>query len=278
MSRRELEPGDVLGPYRIEAVLGRGATGIVFRAVRGEGGDPVALKVLRAELAGDERYTHRFEREARAAREVEHPHLVPVLDSGTAGGRHYLAMRYLVGRSLADRLASEGPLPLAEVLRIAAEVGAALDALHRCGLVHRDVKPANILFDVAASAALTDFGLAKGRAYTVLTRPGQIVGTVDCLAPEVIRGEGASTASDVYGLGCVVFACLAGRPPFVGTNALEITVGHLGQEPPDPCAERDDAPEGLSAAVLQALAKAPADRPATARAYALGLWRATAGS
>jgi serine/threonine-protein kinase len=277
MRDRELRPGDVFGPYRIEAVLGQGATGIVVRAVRHGSEEPVALKVLRSELTGDELYTRRFEHEARAAGEVVHPHLAPVVDSGTLGGRHYLAMRYVPGGSLADRLAARGPLPLADVLRLAAEVAAALDALHRCGLVHRDVKPANILFDGGGSAVLTDFGLAKGRAYTVLTRPGQVLGTVECLAPEVIRGEGASPASDVYGLGCVVFSCLAGRPPFTGSSALEVSVGHLGLEPPDPCAGRDDLPEALAAAVLTALAKAPAARPATARAYALALWGA-AGS
>jgi serine/threonine protein kinase len=277
MGRLAPAPGDLLGPYRIESTLGEGASGIVFRAVREPDGLAVALKVLRAELAGDTVYTRRFHREARAAREVQHEHLVPVLDAGTADGQHYLAMRYVRGGTLAERLRHEGPLPIPAVARLVAEVGAGLDALHRCGLVHRDVKPANILLDERGSATLTDYGLAKGHAYTVLTRPGQILGTVDFLAPEVIRGEEAGAASDVYGLGCVAFACLAGAPPFASDNPFQVAVGHLGEQPPDPCADRVDSPPGFSAAALSALAKAPEARPATARAYALALRRAVAG-
>jgi serine/threonine-protein kinase len=267
----------VLDRYRIAAFIGAGTTGLVFRAIREEDDVPVALKVLRTELSRDEIFRRRFAREARAAREVSHPHIVPVLDAGTASGRHYLAMRYFEGHSLAVRLAAAGPLALSEVLRLAAEIGAALDALHRCGLVHRDVKPGNILRDELESAALTDFGLAKGRAYTVLTKPGQLIGTVDYLAPEVIRGEGASAASDIYGLGCVIFSCLAGRPPFAGSSPLQVTVRHLHEDPPDPCTDRDDAPPGLAEAVLHALDKDASRRPPTARAYALAIWRA-AGS
>lgn len=274
MDSGELKPGDAFGPYRLESLLGHGATGVVFRARSNSEQATVAVKVLRAELADDPVFTRRFLREARAAREIEHPHVVPVLDAGTIAGRHFLAMPYMAGRSLAERMRTEGRLPTADVARLAAEIGAALDALHRGGLVHRDVKPANILLDEHGVATLTDFGLAKGRAYTVLTKPGQVLGTVDYLAPEVIRGKGARPASDIYGLGCVVFACLAGRPPFVSSSPFEVTVAHLGEEPPDPCAGRDDAPAGLSAAVLEALAKEPSARPASARAYALGIWRA----
>jgi serine/threonine-protein kinase len=273
----EPQPGDVLGPYRIEQLLGQGATGTVYRAARVSDGETVALKVLRAELARDPEYSHRFLHEARAAREVDHRHVVRVLDAGTAGDRHFLAMAYVEGGSLSDRLAG-GPLPLPDLLRLAAEVGAALDALHARGVVHRDVKPSNILCEQDGAAVLTDFGVAKGRAYTVLTQPGQVLGTVDFLAPEVIRGDGASAASDIYGLGCVVFACLAGAPPFAGARPLQVMVGHLGQEPPDPGAARDDVPAGLSAAVLTALAKEPEARPPTGRAYALALWRAATGS
>ena len=263
MGPSDLEPGDAFGPYRLEELLGRGATGIVFRAVREADTTAVALKVLREELAGDAVFSRRFLHEARAAREVEHPHVVPVLDAGTLLGRHYLAMRFVAGRSLADKLVTEGPLPTGDIVQLAAEIGSALDALHRCGLVHRDVKPANILLDAQGTAALTDFGLAKGRAYTVLTKPGHVLGTVDYLAPEVIRGDGASPASDIYGLGCVVFACLAGRPPFAATSPFQVAVGHLGKQPPDPCALRADAPPGLPAAVLTALSKEPTARPPT---------------
>lgn len=278
MSTEEPALGDSFGPYILEGVLGEGATGVVFRAVRRQDRLPVALKILRRELAKDEIFTRRFVHEVRAAREIEHPHVVSVLDAGTANGRHFVVMSYVDGGSLAESLRAKGPLPMRDVVRIASEVGAALDALHARGLVHRDVKPANILLDARGSAALTDFGLAKGRAYTVLTRPGEVLGTVDYLAPEVIRGEGATEATDVYSLGCVVFACLAGRPPFAAPSPIQVTVGHLGGEPPDPCAEREDAPPNLSAAVLWALAKEPGERPVTAHAYALAILRASGTS
>jgi serine/threonine-protein kinase len=267
--------GDEIGAFRIESQLGEGATGTVYRAVRVDDGVTVALKVLRRELARDDVYRRRFAHEARAAREVAHAQLVPVIDAGEFDGRPYIAMAFLHGGSLADRLRADGVLPIADVLRLAADVGAGMDALHRCGLVHRDVKPSNILFDAAGSAALTDFGLAKGRAYTVLTKPGQPLGTPDYMAPEVISGEPATAASDVYGLGCVVFACLTGRAPFASANPFEVAVGHLGKEPPDPRQERAEVSPELAAAALPALAKNPSERPATGRHYALALLSAS---
>jgi serine/threonine-protein kinase len=271
---RQLGPGELLGPYRIEAALGEGAMGVVYRAVHEDDGVTVALKVLRPELAANEEYRHRFLREARVAGEVEHRNLAPILEAGELAGRQVVALRYVPGQTLAERLKVEGTLPLADVLRLVGELGAALDALHAFGLVHRDVKPQNVVLDEEGAAVLTDLGLAKGRAYTVLTRPGQLLGTVDYLAPELIEGAPAAPASDVYSLGCVVFACLAGRPPFTGVSPFQVVAGHLGEEPPDPCADRDDAPPGLGPVVLEALAKEPAARPRTARGYALAVWRA----
>lgn len=260
--------GERIGPYRVEATLGEGAVGIVYRAVRETDGLMVALKVLRSELSGDETFRRRFLHEARAAGEVRHRHLVPVLDAGEADGRFFLASAFVSGTTLQDRTLAEGPLPVDDVLRAAAEVASGLDALHQAGIVHRDVKPSNILVLGDGSYALTDFGLAKGRAYTVLTKPGQLVGTLDYLAPELFRGEEATPATDVYALGCVVFECLAGTPPFADRSILEIGMAHLTEEPPDPCAFRRDASETLRWAVLRALAKSPAERPPTATAYA----------
>jgi len=213
-SNEDLEPGGHLGPFRLESVLGEGGMGIVFLAVREEDGQRVALKVLKRELTHDETYRKRFVHEARAAGEVRNKHLVPVLDAGEADGRSYLAVDYVSGRTLEQRIEAEGKLPIPDITRITSEVAAGLDALHNNELVHRDIKPSNIMLDEQGTALLTDFGLAKGRAYTVLTKPGQVMGTLDYLAPELIKGRPATPASDVYALGCVVFECLAGKAPF----------------------------------------------------------------
>jgi serine/threonine-protein kinase len=210
----------------------------------------------------------RLLREARAARTVEHRHLVGLLDAGEADGQHYLALELVPGRSVAERIDAEGPLALDDVVRLAADVGAGLDALHHSGIVHRDVKPSNVLLDADGAARLTDFGLAKGRDYSALTLPGQMLGTMDYLAPELIRGDEPSAASDVYAFGCLVYACVAGRPPFGGRGLLAVGAGHLDEEPPDPCAARSDVPDGFGEAVGFALRKAPADRPSTATAFA----------
>jgi serine/threonine protein kinase len=272
-----LEVGHRLGPYRIEARLGQGGMGVVFRARHERGGAVVALKVLRDELAADDAFRRRLAREARAAAEIDHPNLAPVLESGEADDRLYLAVRYVDGRSLAERLRAEGPLPTAGLVRLAAEVGGGLDALHRRGIVHRDVKPANILIGSDGTAVLGDFGLAKGRAYTVLTRPGQVLGTLDYLAPELIRGEPAGPPSDLYALGCVLFECLAGAPPFAGRGILRVGMAHLEEEPGDPAAGRADVAPEVSWTVRQALAKDPAGRPTNATALARMLRLAAAG-
>jgi len=262
-----VQVGQRLGPYRIEGLLGQGGMGIVFRALHDDG-RTVALKVLRDELAADDGYRQRLAHEARAAAEVDHPNLAPVLEAGEADGRLYLAVRYVDGRSLAERLAVGGPLAVGELVRLAADVAAGLDALHRRGIVHRDIKPANILLGADGTAVLGDFGLAKSRAWTVLTKTGQVLGTPNYLAPEVIRGQSATPLSDLYGLGCVLFECLAGASPFAGRGVLRVGMAHLQEEPGDPAAGRDDVPPALAWTVRQALAKDPADRPPSAVALA----------
>jgi eukaryotic-like serine/threonine-protein kinase len=164
--------------------------------------------------------------------------------------------------SVAARLVG-GSLAVEATIRIVSDVAAGLDALHRAGIVHRDVKPSNVMLRDDGSATLTDFGLAKGIAYTVLTRPGQVVGTLDYLAPEVIRGGEATPASDIYALGCVAFECLAGAPPFADRSLFGVGSAHLEEEPPEP----PTSPQ-LAWALLRALEKEPAERPPTARTYA----------
>ena len=272
-----LEAGQRLGPYQIQAQLGQGGMGIVFRATHVSDGRTVALKVLRDELSHDEGYKRRLAREARAAAEIDHPHLARVLAVGEANGRSYLAVRFVEGRSLAERLAAEGPLDPPALLRLAAEVGGGLDALHDRGLVHRDVKPANVLLAADGGAVLGDFGLAKGRADTVLTRPGQVLGTLDYLAPELIRGEPATPASDLYAFGCVLFECIAGAPPFARRGILRTGMAHLEEEPGDPAAGRADLPPAVSWTVRQALAKDPRRRPPSGTALARMLRLAATG-
>lgn len=274
----EPEPGPraVIGPYRIETELGRGGMGVVYRAVRDDG-TAVALKVLRPELANDPTYKRRFAREGAVAARVRDPHLVPVIDRGESGPWAFLAARYVAGGSLAERL-KRGPLPVAHLVRAVAHVGAGIDALHRAGLVHRDVNPSNVMLDDDGAAALTDFGLARGEADTVLTRQGRVVGTADYLAPEVIRGEPAGPRSDVYALGCLAYACAVGHPPFADRPTVgEVCAAHVRDDPPDPAVKRQDLPAPLAGALLTALAKDPVRRPATGTAYAL-LLRAGARS
>jgi serine/threonine protein kinase len=264
---RTLQPGDAFGEYVVDEQLGEGGMGIVFRAIR-EDGAVVALKVLKPGLVADPNAARRFAREARAAGEVDHPHLIDVIEAGDVDGIGFLAMRYVAGRSLDDRIRDHGPLPLEDTTQIIAEIASALDALHAAGLVHRDVKPSNILLDAERGALLTDFGLAKRRDYSMLTAPGQMLGTLDYIAPELLRGSQPGPSADLYALGCVVFECLAGAPPFGGRSMFEVGMAHLGDPPPDPCAARDDASPALSPSVLAALAKRPEERPPTATAYA----------
>jgi serine/threonine protein kinase len=263
-----LGPGDRFGAYEIEGSLGEGAMGVVMRARRHPGGEVVALKVLRAELAADDVFRGRFAHEVRAAGGAASRHLVKILDAGEVQGRPYIAMSYVPGPSLEERIAGTGPLPLPDVARIASELGNALDTLHRVEIVHRDVKPSNVLFGHEGSALLTDFGLAKGRAYTLLTRPGQAMGTLDYMAPELIRGQPASPETDLYALGCVVYECIAGAPPFGNRSLFEIGTAHLEEEPPDLTGVRAEATASLHWVVGRALAKEPNDRPSTATAYA----------
>jgi len=264
-----LRPGDTLGAYRLEALLGEGGMGVVYRATRARDGELVAVKVLRPELADDEVYARRFEREGRVASGLDHPHLIPVLDTGFENGRRYIVSRYVQGASLDDVLARDGVLSTDRVVRLAAGIGSGLDAVHRTGLVHRDLKPANVLVDSRGRALLTDFGVARGDADSVLTATGRVVGTVDYLAPELIQGRAAGPASDVYALGCLVYECLAGEPPFAAAAGFaETCLAHLESDPPELGQRRPDASPALLWASRRALAKDPADRPATGAAYA----------
>ena len=264
-----------IGPYRVESVLGVGGMGQVYRAV-GPDGEPVALKLVKAELARDQTFRKRFDREARIAQQVNHPHVVPVLDTGEENGIPYLAQRFVGNGNLADRIKSEGQLQLAMITTVCDQVAGGLDALHQNGLVHRDVKPANILLDEAGTAYITDFGLAKDSQGSLLTRPGQALGSLDYMSPEQIRSEEVSAATDVYSLGCVIWECLVGAPPFADRQGMRVLWAHLQDMPPNPCEKRPEVPGGVGDAVLRAVSKDPDDRPQATSEFARML-RAAAG-
>jgi len=263
-----LQLGSQLGAYRLDGFLGQGAMAYVFRATDARTGRVVALKLLKRKLAADPMYVRRFDHEARAAAAVANPHLVPILDTGDVDGRPYLATAFVGGVSLGERLQANGPLPLPDAIRVATQAGAGLDALHHAGLVHRDIKPSNIILEGNGDAAVTDFGLAKGPAFTVLTSPGQVMGTLDYLAPELIRGGKGSPASDLYAFGCVVYECLAGRPPFGDKGMFQLAQAVLNDEPPDPTVGRPDLPPQLYPVLQQALAKDPMRRPPSCSVFA----------
>jgi serine/threonine protein kinase len=259
--------GTSVGPYRIESVLGVGGMGRVYRATD-PAGTLVALKLVRADLAEDSIFRKRFEREAKIAQDVKNPHVVPVLDTGEHEGVPYLSQLFIEGGSLEQKLKREGKLDVPTALAICAQVADGLDALFEGGMVHRDVKPANVLLDTDGTALITDFGLAKDSQGTALTRPGQALGSMDYMSPEQIRGEDVTAATDVYSLGCVMCECLSGAPPFADKQGMRVLWAQLQDDPPDPTSGLDGAPAGLGPAVLCALEKDAAKRPQSAGEYA----------
>jgi len=262
--------GTQVGSYLIESLLGVGGMGTVYGATSTDG-TRVALKLVKQQYALDEQFRRRFAREARVARSVRNPHVVAVLDTGEHEGIPYLAEQLIEGVTLESKLKQEGRLDVATVVRICAEVGDGLRALWEAGMVHRDIKPGNILVDRAGKCYITDFGLAKDTQGSVLTEPGQAIGSLDYMAPEQIRGEAVTAAADVYSLGCVMFECLQGRPPFADRQGYRILWAHLQEEPPDVGAGRNDAPPEFTRALMAALHKDPAKRPASSVIYAASL-------
>jgi ABC-type branched-subunit amino acid transport system substrate-binding protein/streptogramin lyase/tetratricopeptide (TPR) repeat protein len=242
--------------YSIEDDIGRGGMAVVYRATDLELDRPVALKLIAPELAEDERFRERFLRESRLAASLDHGNVIPIYEAGEADGRLFLAMRYVEGEDLKSLLRREGKLPPQQALAICAQVASALDAAHRRGLVHRDVKPANVLLDEEEHVYLADFGLTKQLAEGGgATRTGQLVGTLDYLAPEQIRGEELDGRTDQYALACVLYECLAGKPPFRRETEAEALWAHMQEEPPP---LRDDPK--LDPVLARGLAKAKEER------------------
>ena len=206
-------PGSTFAGYRIEAEAGRGGMGIVYRATQVALGRPVALKLIAADFAGDRSFRERFKREWETAASIDHPNVIPVYEAGEAEEHLFIAMRYVEGLDLANLLAREPEFAPERAVRIIAQVASALDAAHARGLVHRDVKPANVLIGAEEHVYLTDFGLTKHASQDALTKTGLFVGSVDYAAPEQIRGEAMDARTDVYSLGCVLYQALTKRLP-----------------------------------------------------------------
>jgi streptogramin lyase len=254
---------DFLG-YRPEELVGQGGMGVVYRARDLRLKRTVALKLMAPELATDERFRERFAREAELAMSLEHPNVVPIHDAGELDGRLYLVMRFVEGTDLRTLLRDEGALEPRRALAIVGQIANALDAAHAKGLVHRDVKPSNVLLDAAEHAYLADFGLTRpfGSGASAPT-DGRSLGTPAYLAPEQIEGGEIDGRTDVYSLGCLLYECLTGTAPFAGSSRLAVAWAHLEEEPPGATERRPELPAPVDGVVRKAMAKDPEDRYAT---------------
>ena len=264
--RRPAAPavGSRIAGYLLEEEVGAGGMAVVFRARDARLDRPVALKVLAPGLAGDEEFRRRFLRESRAAAAVDDPHIIPVYEAGQAGGVLFIAMRYVSGGDVRDLLRRQGPLAPARVAAIISPVASALDAAHGVGLVHRDVKPGNMLIDARPGRPdhvyLSDFGLAKSGSASALTGTGLYLGTAAYMAPEQIQGRGVDGRTDQYALGCAAFELLCGKVPFERDQDMAVIWAHLSAPPPPVASRRAGLPARVDGVLARALAKAPDDR------------------
>nr|MDP9342994.1 serine/threonine-protein kinase [Actinomycetota bacterium] len=261
--------GTTLGRYRIEAKIDEGAMGAVYLAEHTRLGKHVALKVMGQRLFRNQVARQRFVDESRTVASLDHPNIIPVFDADEIGDELFIAMRYVDGEDLGRLLDREGALDPERAINIVAQVGSALDAAHSRGLIHRDVKPGNILIASARDSAgaghafLCDFGITKNLASSGLTATGQTLGTPNYMAPEQFKGQPVDGRTDLYALGCVLYECLTGTPPYPGDTFETVMYGHLMTAPPPPTAHQPALPPGLDAVVAKAMAKDPADRYAT---------------
>jgi streptogramin lyase len=258
--------GTVLAGYRIERLLGRGGMSSVYLAEHVRLHRNVALKLMAPDLAQDERFRERFLRESQLAASFDHPNVVPVYDADEIDGVLYIAMRYVEGTDLRELLRRYSPLDPRRAVAIVGQAAAGLDAAHRRGLVHRDVKPGNILIGEDDHVYVSDFGLTKqASSQSGLTATGQLVGTVDYVAPEQIQGQPVDGRTDVYSLACMFYEALVGAKPFEKDTEVATIWAHIQDQPPAPSAARPELPKGLDAVIARGMAKRPDDRYATCR-------------
>jgi eukaryotic-like serine/threonine-protein kinase len=269
-----LQTGDILvGRYEVDSLLGRGGMSSVYSAFDRTLGRDVAIKVLAAELVEDEVFVERFDREARAAASLSHRNVVAVFDSGVDGGARFIVMERVSGRTL-SALLGEGRLPVEQAVEIALSVAQALGAAHAHGIVHRDVKPGNVMVGDGGQVKVLDFGIARALAATSLTLATTVIGTAGYLSPEQANGGPVDARSDLYGLGCVLYEMLTGRPPFVADSAAALINQHATWPPERPSQRRPEVSAALDGVVLRCLAKDPAERYDRAQALCAALAKA----
>ena len=255
------------GRYRVEDCIGSGGMATVYRGWDDFLRRPVAIKVLAPGLAADPSFVERFKREASAAARVAHPNVVTVYNWGSCDGTYYIVMEYVDGCTLRDRLYPEGPLAETEALAIGAEIAAALEAIHAQGLIHRDIKPHNVLLAGDGRVKVTDFGIAYATGSQHLTQTNTVLGTAQYLAPEQILRQSVDQRTDCYSLGVVLYEMLVGQPPFAGDSPVAVALQHAYSRPPAPRERRADLSSEVEEIVLTALAKDPAERYQSAAAF-----------
>jgi len=265
------------GRYRVVRKLGSGGMADVYLAEDEELGRRVAIKILNDRHANDEQFVERFRREAKNAAGLSHPNIVSIYDRGEAEGTYYIAMEYLDGRSLKELVVARGPLPVADAITFTRQVLGALRFAHRKGVVHRDIKPHNVMADADGRLKVTDFGIARAGA-SQMTEAGSIIGTAQYLSPEQARGAAVDQRSDLYSVGVVLYELLTGTVPFTGETPVEIAMRHLSDTPQPPSIKRPEIPPDLDMVVLRALAKNPDDRFQTAEEMDAELERVAQGA
>lgn len=258
-----------LGDYRIEGIVGVGRMGVVYLAIDRITGRAVALKVLREDVAADPQYRERFRREGELLGQLGHPHVIPIYGRGEIDGELYIASR-LVSSTLRDLILS-GPVSIDVAMKVLISVASALDAAHAAGVVHRDVKPANVLIDPGPEVFLGDFGLARDQDGSQLTAPGQVLGTIDYMAPELLDGEQVGPATDIYGLACLACETLTGTVPYVRETDAATMYAHIVEPPPSVSERRPELPKAFDVVIAAGMAKAPEDRPASAGALVIDM-------
>jgi eukaryotic-like serine/threonine-protein kinase len=247
--------------YVLGEFLGSGGMGEVFLAHDGVLERDVALKVLRSQYAGDEEFAERFRREARSAASLSHPNIVQVYDRGEAeDGTSYIAMEYVPGGTLKEQIGRRAPFGDRETAAVGAQIADALGAAHERGVIHRDIKPQNVLVTASGNLKVTDFGIARAASAVTSSASGAILGTVGYISPEQALGEPVGPVSDLYSLGVVLYEMLTGGLPFTADNSIAVCMKHVNEQPRPPKALNPDIPEGMNALVLMLLAKHPADR------------------